>query len=209
MPPTQAGGTQEAPPGLPWADEWRGLGDRSSRGHKAAPPRKRERDRGRGGPREQVGSGSESAGLRGVREVPGGRLALLDAPHLGLELAVGGGGRAREQEAGGRQPHPASGDSPSSRRLPGLGAAAAGSEARLARGRRGAQGSGGPAPLSCAPCSSRGSLRAGPPRAQRRRPLRPPLVSPAQRRSGSPTPDPPAQPSRDHRLPGEPARRET
>lgn len=74
-----------------------------------------------GSPVPRVGSGSECAALRGVRKVttPGRcREAASPAPYLGLELAVGGGGRAaprgcaRGQEAEGRQQEPAPGTHP-------------------------------------------------------------------------------------------------
>lgn len=121
-PPTQTGGTQEAPPGLPWADEWRGLGDRGLRGHTAAPPRKREAA-GAAVRASKWAPGPRARGFVGFGRWPPGRCreaAWLCRTRLTWDFSW--------QSAGGRLQHPASGESPSSRRLPGLGAAAAGSE---------------------------------------------------------------------------------
>lgn len=133
--PTQAGKNQETSAGLPWADQWRELGDTVSRGSRAALPPTRGAavcvskeappwdvephpqswlwDRVRGASR-----GSEGSHPGGAGKPPASRPPAPDAPYLALELVVGEGGRAAprccvgELEAEGWQQQPAQGTHP-------------------------------------------------------------------------------------------------
>lgn len=123
----EAGETQETPPGLPPAEERRGLADRVSGGPRAASspergvrgrgdaPAGRSR-RGRWSPAPKEGSGSECSVLRGAGKVtsPGGawRPPGPRPTRALLGACARRWGCARGQEAEGRQQEPAPGTTP-------------------------------------------------------------------------------------------------